>query len=74
LEHKELALVRVVNASPRDPALVVFAGDSAAFSGVDYNDKPLAENHENLMVVAGTPAKVDIIKNEDDVAKDVSSK
>ena len=68
LEHKELALVRVVNASPRDPSLVVFAGDSAAFSGVGYKkatafreiaddrfdfklgspDKPLAENHENL--------------------------
>jgi hypothetical protein len=68
LEKKELALVRVVNASPRDPALVVYAGDSTAFSGVGYKkttafreipdnrfnfklgspDQPSAENHENL--------------------------
>jgi uncharacterized protein DUF4397 len=68
LENRELALVRVVNAIPGEPALVIFAGDSTAFSGVGYKkttafreipddrfnfkvgspDKPLAENHENL--------------------------
>jgi len=37
LENKELALVRVVNAIPGEPALVIFAGDSSAFSGVGYN-------------------------------------
>ena len=36
LENKELALVRVVNAIPGEPALVIFAGDSTAFSGVGY--------------------------------------
>jgi Domain of unknown function (DUF4397) len=68
LDKSNLALVRVVNASPADPSLVVFAGDSTAFSGVGYKkatgfqeipddrfnfklgsrDKPLAENRENL--------------------------
>jgi hypothetical protein len=68
LDNNELALVRVVNAIPGEPALVIFAGDSTAFSGVGYKkatafreipndrfnfklgspDKPLAENHENL--------------------------
>jgi hypothetical protein len=36
LEEKDLALVRVVNAIPGEPALVIFAGDSATFSGVGY--------------------------------------
>jgi hypothetical protein len=36
LEEKDLALVRVVNAIPGEPALVIFAGDSAAFSGIGY--------------------------------------
>jgi hypothetical protein len=36
LEERDLALVRVVNAIPGEPALVIFAGDSAAFSGVGY--------------------------------------
>jgi uncharacterized protein DUF4397 len=36
LESKGQALVRVVNAIPNAPALVVYAGDSAAFSGVEY--------------------------------------
>jgi hypothetical protein len=36
LESRDLALVRVVNAIPGTPELVIFAGDSAAFSGVAY--------------------------------------
>src|SRR4051812_20418526 len=36
MENRELALVRVVNAIPGEPALVIFAGDSTAFSGVGY--------------------------------------
>jgi hypothetical protein len=64
-----MALVRVVNAIPGTGQVVVFAGDSAAFSGIGYKtatmfreipddrfnfklgsaDKPLAENRENLM-------------------------
>lgn len=35
LEEKDLALVRVVNAIPGEP-VVIFAGDSAVFSGVGY--------------------------------------
>jgi hypothetical protein len=35
LENKDLAVVRVINAIPGDAA-VIFAGDSAAFSGVGY--------------------------------------
>lgn len=36
LEEKDLAQVRVVNAIPGETALVLFAGDSMAFSGVGY--------------------------------------
>jgi len=36
LEKRDLALVRVVNAIPGDPGIVIFAGDSAAFSNVGY--------------------------------------
>jgi hypothetical protein len=36
MENRDLALVRVVNAVPNAAALVVYAGDSAAFSGVEY--------------------------------------
>jgi uncharacterized protein DUF4397 len=36
VENRDMALVRVVNAIPGEPALVIFAGDSAAFSGVGY--------------------------------------
>jgi hypothetical protein len=36
LEKRDMALVRVVNAIPGQAAVVVFAGDSAAFSGVPY--------------------------------------
>jgi Domain of unknown function (DUF4397) len=36
MENKDMALVRVVNAIPGDRAVVIFAGDSAAFSGVGY--------------------------------------
>lgn len=35
VENRDMALVRVVNAIPGEPA-VIFAGDSAAFSGVGY--------------------------------------
>jgi hypothetical protein len=35
-ENRDMALVRVVNAIPGEPAVVIFAGDSAAFSGVGY--------------------------------------
>jgi hypothetical protein len=69
VESRDMALVRVVNAIPGTSQVVVFAGDSAAFSGVSYKtatmfreipddrfnfklgspDKPLAENRENLM-------------------------
>jgi Domain of unknown function (DUF4397) len=36
MDKRNLALIRVVNAIPGDQSLVVFAGDSAAFSGVGY--------------------------------------
>jgi hypothetical protein len=36
LEERDLALVRVVNAIPGEPAVVIYAGDSASFSGVGY--------------------------------------
>ena len=36
MENRNLALVRVVNAVPNAGSLVVYAGDSAAFSGVEY--------------------------------------
>lgn len=36
VENRDMALVRVVNAIPGEPAVVIFAGDSAAFSGVGY--------------------------------------
>ena len=68
MDNKDLALVRVINAIPGQAAVVIFAGDSAAFSGVAYKtatgfqkipddrfnfklgsqDNPLAENRENL--------------------------
>src|SRR4051812_47501731 len=36
LNERDLALVRVVNAIPGEAAAVIYAGDSAAFSGVGY--------------------------------------
>jgi hypothetical protein len=36
VEHRDNALVRVINASPADPTINVWAGDSAAFSAVAY--------------------------------------
>jgi hypothetical protein len=36
VENRDMALVRVVNAIPSEAAVVVYAGDSAAFSGVGY--------------------------------------
>lgn len=36
VENRDMALVRVVNAIPGEASLVVFAGDSEAFSGVGY--------------------------------------
>jgi uncharacterized protein DUF4397 len=68
MANRHLALVRVINAIPGEPAVVIFAGDSAAFSDVGYKtatsfrkipddrlnfklgskDNPLAENRENL--------------------------
>jgi Domain of unknown function (DUF4397) len=35
-EDRDMALVRVINASPADPVVDVWAGDSAAFKGVGY--------------------------------------
>src|SRR4051794_11662620 len=36
LDSRNLALVRVVNAIPGDPGVVIYAGDSATFSNVGY--------------------------------------
>ena len=67
-ENRDVALVRVINAIPAGGPVTILAGDSAAFTGVDYKtatpfreirddrfnfklgsaDHPLAENRENL--------------------------
>jgi hypothetical protein len=36
VENRDMALIRVVNAIPGEAPVVIFAGDSAAFSGVGY--------------------------------------
>jgi uncharacterized protein DUF4397 len=36
VENRDMALVRVVNAIPGETGVIIFAGDSAAFSGVRY--------------------------------------
>jgi hypothetical protein len=38
VESRDMALVRVVNAIPGQAAVVIYAGDSAAFSGVAYKN------------------------------------
>ena len=49
VEARDKALVRVINASPADPTLNIYAGDSAAFSGVAFKQAtPYREIPDNL--------------------------
>ena len=49
VEARDKALVRVINASPADPTVNIYAGDSAAFSGVAFKHAtPYREIPDNL--------------------------
>lgn len=59
VENRDMALVRVVNAIPGQSGVVIFAGDSAAFSGVQYKQttgfEEIPDNRFNFKL--GSPDK-----------------
>ena len=57
-EHRDMAQVRVINASPADQALTIWAGDSAAFQSVAYQQAtPYREIPDNMFDFQIKPTK-----------------
>jgi len=70
VEARDKALVRVINASPADPTLNVYAGDSAAFSAVAFKQAtPYREIPDNLFdfQIKGAPNAEPLAQNRENL-------
>ena len=70
VEARDKALVRVINASPADPTLNIYAGDSAAFSAVAFKHAtPYREIPDNLFdfQIKGGPGAEPLAHNRENL-------
>ena len=69
VEERDNALVRVVHAIPRGGAVNIFAGDSAAFEGVEYRTvtpfKEMPDDYFGFRIVKGSDPEAELATNRE---------